>query len=103
MPTATGRDTVSLHETQSVREKSVGGGAVAEWVRALACTGDRAVRDGFESHCGQLRFGTGNSVYPALIPVSFGDTKSRRPLLSGVYARSRPGEVKDHTSPHWNF
>ena len=28
----------------------------------------------------------GNSVYPAL-PVSFGgDTKSRRPLLSGVYA-----------------
>ena len=29
----------------------------------------------------------GNSVYPAL-PVSFGgDTKSRRSLLSGVYAR----------------
>ena len=35
-----------------------------------------------------LRFGIfGNSVYPAL-PVSFGgDTKSRRSLLSGVYAR----------------
>ena len=29
----------------------------------------------------------GNSIYPAL-PVSFGgDTKSRRSLLSGVYAR----------------
>ena len=50
---------------------------MAEWVRALACTGDRTVRDGFESHC----------VYPAL-PVSLGgDTKSRRSLLSGVYAR----------------
>ena len=37
----------------------------------------------------KIRFGTsnGNSVYPAL-PVSFvGDTKSRRSLLSGVYAR----------------
>ena len=33
-------------------------GAVAEWVRALACTGDRTVLAGFESHCGQLRFGT---------------------------------------------
>ena len=31
---------------------------MAEWVRALACTGDRTVRDGLESHCGQLRFGT---------------------------------------------
>ena len=33
---------------------------MAEWVRALACTGDRAVRDGFEFHCdcGQFRFGT---------------------------------------------
>ena len=34
------------------------GGAVAEWVRTLAWTGDRTVRDGFESHCGQLRFRT---------------------------------------------
>ena len=34
------------------------GGAVAEWVRALACTGDRTVLAGFESHCGKLRFGT---------------------------------------------
>ena len=53
------------------------GGAVAEWVRALACAGDRTVRVGFESHCGKLR-NFGNSVYP----VSVG-----RSLLSGVYAR----------------
>ena len=39
----------------------------------------------------------GNSVYPAL-PVSFGgDTKSRRSLLCGVYARG----IKDSTSLHW--
>ena len=31
-------------------------GAVAEWVRALACTGDRTVLAGFESHCGKLNF-----------------------------------------------
>ena len=31
---------------------------VAEWVRALAWTGDRTVPAGFESHCGKLRFGT---------------------------------------------
>ena len=72
---------------------------MAEWIRALACTGDRTVRDGFESHCGQLRFGTfGNSVYPAL-SVSFGgDTKAVGPF----YLVSMPGEVKDPTSPHWN-
>ena len=29
-----------------------------EWVRALACTGDRTVLAGFECHCGKLRFGT---------------------------------------------
>ena len=34
------------------------GGAVAECVRALACTGDRTVPAGFESHCRKLRFGT---------------------------------------------
>ena len=31
-----------------------GGGGGGEGVRALACTGDRTVRDGFESYCGQL-------------------------------------------------
>ena len=54
-----------VSSTQWLRELHVAGirtnalgGAVVEWVRALACTGDRTVRDGFESHCGQLRFGT---------------------------------------------
>ena len=32
-------------------------GAMAEWVRALACAGDRTVRIGFESRCGKLCFG----------------------------------------------
>ena len=61
---------------------------MAEWVRALAWTGDRTVPTGFESHCGNTSLrNIGNSVYPAL-PVSFeGDTKIRRPILSGVYAR----------------
>ena len=31
---------------------------MAQWVRALACAGDRTVRVGFESHCGKLRIGT---------------------------------------------
>ena len=45
----------------------------------------------------------GNSVYPAL-PVSFGgDSKSRRSLLSVVYASPVPGKVKDPTSLHWNM
>ena len=62
---------------------------MAEWVRALAWNGDRTFPAGFEPHFGKnfsLR-NFGNSVYPSL-PVSFGgDTKSRRSLLSGVYAR----------------
>ena len=65
------------------------GRAVTEWVRALAWNGDRTYPAGFEPHFGKnfsLR-NFGNSVYPSL-PVSFGgDTKSRRSLLSGVYAR----------------
>ena len=61
---------------------------MAEWVRALAWTGDRTVLTGFESHCGKPSLRNfGNSIYPAL-PMSFGgDTKSSRSLLFGVYAR----------------
>ena len=75
---------------------NVQGGAVAEWVRALAWTGDRTVSAGFESHLRKtLRRNFGNSVYPAL-PVSFGgDTKSRRSLLSGGYTR---GSKRSHQS-----
>ena len=69
---------------------------MAEWVRALACTGDRTVLAGFESHCGKLRFGTLAIPFTPALPVSFGgDTKSRRSLLSGVYAR---GSKRSHQS-----
>ena len=60
------------------------GGAVAEWVRVLAWTGDRVVLAGFESRCGNFA----SELWQFRLPVSFGgDTKSRRSLLSGVYAR----------------
>ena len=60
---------------------------MAAWVIALAWTGDRVVLAELESRCGNFARNFGNSVYPAL-PVSFGgNTKSRRSLLSGVYAR----------------
>ena len=71
-------------------------GAVAEWVRALAWAGDRTVsRPGSNPATVTSLQNFGNSVYPAL-PVSFGgDTKSRRSLLSGVYAR---GSKRSHQS-----
>ena len=73
------------------------GGAVAEWVRAVAWNGDRTFPAGFEPSFGKnfsIR-NFGNSVYPSL-PVSFGgDTKSCRSLLSGVYAR---GSKRSHQS-----
>ena len=73
-------------------------GAVAEWVnfRALSWAGDRTVsRPGSNPATVTSLRNFGNSVYPAL-PVSFGgDTKSRRSLLSGVYAR---GSKRSHQS-----
>ena len=71
-------------------------GAVAEWVRALAWAGDRTVsRPGSNPATVTSLRNFGNSVYRAL-PVSFGgDTKSRRSLLSGVYAR---GSKRSHQS-----
>ena len=57
-------------------------------------TGDRVVLGSNPAGGISLR-NFGNSVYPAL-PVSFGrDTKSRRSLLSGVYAR---GSKRSHQS-----
>ena len=69
---------------------------MAEWVRALAWAGDRTVsRPGSNPATVTSLRNFGNSVYPAL-PVSFGgDTKSRRSLLSGVYAR---GSKRSHQS-----
>ena len=57
-------------------------------------TGDRLVLGSNPAAATSLR-NFGNSVYPAL-PVSFGGgTKSRRSLLSGVYAR---GSKRSHQS-----
>ena len=77
------------------RSRRIGvGGAVAEWVREFGWTGDRVVLGSNPAAATWLR-NFGNSVYPAL-PVSFGaDTKSRRSLLSGVYAR---GSKRPHQS-----
>ena len=63
---------------------------MAEWIRALACTGDRMVPAGFESHCGQLRFGT--------LAIPFTPLKAVGPF----YLVSMPGEVKYPNSLHWN-
>ena len=58
-------------------------------------TGDRTVRGSNPTAENFSLRNFGNSVYPAL-PVSFGgDTKSRRSLLSGVYAR---GNKRPHQS-----
>ena len=68
---------------------------MAEWPSGLdrwpsgleRWTGDRTVRGSNPTAENFSLRNFGNSVYPAL-PVSFGgDTKSRRSLLSGVYAR----------------
>ena len=69
---------------------------VIEWVRALDWRPDGRR---FESHFAKnvSLWNFGNSVHPPL-PVSFGgDTKSRRSLLSGVYAR---GSKRSHESAH---
>ena len=70
--------------------------AVAEWPSGLEhWTGDRTVRGSNPNAENFSLRNFGNSVYPAL-PVCFGgDTKSRRSLLSGVYAR---GSKRPHQS-----
>ena len=73
--------------------------AVAEWVRALACTGDRTVLAGFESHCGKLRFGTLAIPFTPLCQCHSEETLK---AVGPFYLVSMPGEVKDPTSPHWN-
>ena len=62
---------------------------MVEWVRALACTGDRTVLAGFESHCGKLCFGTLAIPFTPLCQCLSEETlKAVGPLeLSGVYAR----------------
>ena len=63
-------------------------GRVAQWLELR--TGDRVVL-GSNPAGGTSLQNCDNSVYPTL-PVSFGgDTKIRRSLLSGVYAREVKG------------
>ena len=66
---------------------------MAEWVRALDWRPDVQGSNPTAENFSLRNFG--NSFYPAL-PVSFGgDTKSRRSLLYGVYAR---GSKRSHQS-----
>ena len=73
--------------------------AVAEWVRALACAGDRTVRVGFESHCRKLRFGTLAIPFTPLCQCLSEETLK---AVGPFYLVSMPGEVKYPTSLHWN-
>ena len=75
------------------------GGVVAEWVRALAWTGDRTVPAGFESQCGKLRFGTLAIPFTPLCQCLSEETLK---VVDPFYLVSMPGEVKDPTSLHWN-
>ena len=62
---------------------------MAEWVRALAWTGDRTVPAGFESHCGKLRFATLAIPFTPLCQCLSEETLklSVPSIISGVYAR----------------
>ena len=73
---------------------------MAEWVRALACAGDRTVRVGFESHCRKLRFGTLAIPFTPLCQCISEETL--KVVGQCFYLVSMPGEVKEPTSPHWN-
>ena len=75
------------------------GGAVAEWVRALACAGDRTVRVGFESHCRKLHFGTLAIPFTPLCQFLSEETLK---AVGPFYLVSMPGEVKYPNSPPWN-
>ena len=74
-----------------------GGGAVAEWVRALDWPPDGP---GFESHCGKLFT---SELWQFRLP-RFTMCLSEETLkaVGPFYLVSMPGEVKDPTSPHWN-
>ena len=90
---------ILLCDLLNLYDNCIYGGAVAEWVRALACTGDRTVLAGFESHCGKLRFGTLAIPFTPLCQCLSEETLK---AVGPFYLVSMPGEVKDPTSPHWN-
>ena len=90
------RDCVSLRLRLSDETLKAIGIGPARWPSGLErWTGDQTVRGSNPTAENFSLRNFGNSVYPAL-PVSFGgDTKSRRSLLSGVYAR---GSKRPHQS-----
>ena len=71
---------------------------MAEWVRALAWTGDRTVPAAFESHCGKRRFRTLAIPFTPLCQCLSEETLK---AVGPFYLVSMTGEVKDPTSLHW--
>ena len=72
---------------------------MAEWVRALAWTGDRTVPAGFESHCGKVRFGTLAIPFTPLCQCLSEETlKAVGPFSipgeAGLETNARPRRVK---------
>ena len=68
------------------------GGAVTEWVRALALTDDRRFPAGFESHCGELRFGT--LAIPFTRQLCQCISEETLKAVGPFYMVSMPGEVQ---------
>ena len=64
---------------------------MAEWVRALAWTGDRTVPAGVESHCGKFRFGTLAIPFTPLCQYLSEQTQPK--AVGPFYLVSMPGEV----------
>ena len=71
------------------------GSAVAEWVRALAWTGDLVVLAGFESRCGNVA-----SAIP-FTPLCQCLSEETLKAVGPFYLVFTPGEVNYPTSPHW--
>ena len=69
----------------------VGGGAVAQWVRALAWTGDWTLSAGLEYHCGKLCFGTLAIPFTPLCQCLSEETLK---AVGPFYLVSMPGKYK---------
>ena len=68
-----------------------GGGAVAQWIRALAWTGDWTLSAGFEYHCGKLCFGTLAIPFTPLCQCLSEETLK---AVGPFYLVSMPGKYK---------
>ena len=77
------------------------GGAVAEWVRALAWNGDRTFPAGFDNPTSVKTFRFGTLAIP-LTPLCQCLSEETLKAVGPFYLVSMPGEVKDPTSLHWN-